>query len=124
MAIGLPTQITMRFPRSSGVLLHPTSLPGAYGVGDLGPHARRFVDFLEDAGQSLWQVLPLNPPGYGESPYQCYSAIAGNPLLIRVLSAVLPLPGITHMYTADPQITERLWERNVTFFRQHLGGPK
>jgi 4-alpha-glucanotransferase len=74
----------MRFPRSSGLLLHPTSLPGAYGIGDLGPHARRFVDFLEDAGQSLWQVLPLNPPGYGESPYQCYSAIAGNPLLIHL----------------------------------------
>src|SRR5437588_12890069 len=74
----------MRFPRSSGILLHPTSLPGGHGIGDLGPCARQFADFLHDSGQTLWQVLPLNPPGYGESPYQCYSAIAGNPLLIHV----------------------------------------
>src|SRR5215472_3853528 len=72
----------MRFPRSSGVLLHPTSLPGPFGIGDLGPEARRFVDFLADAGQTLWQVLPLGPTGYGDSPYQCFSALAGNPLLI------------------------------------------
>src|SRR5436305_9041432 len=83
----------MRFPRSSGILLHPTSLPGAHGIGDLGPDAHRFADFLADAGQSVWQVLPLNPPGYGESPYQCYSAVAGNPLLIHVDSpASHPLP--------------------------------
>jgi 4-alpha-glucanotransferase len=74
----------MRFPRSSGILLHPTSLAGPYGIGDLGPQARRFVDFLADAGQSLWQVLPLGPTGYGESPYQCFSAWAGNPLLISL----------------------------------------
>jgi 4-alpha-glucanotransferase len=72
----------MRFPRSSGILLHPTSLPGAHGIGDLGPEARRFADFLADAGQTVWQVLPLNPPGYGESPYQCFSSFAGNPMLI------------------------------------------
>src|SRR2546430_5705991 len=74
----------MRFTRSSGILLHPTSLPGAHGIGDLGPDAHQFADFLADAGQSIWQVLPLNPPGYGESPYQCYSVTAGNPLLIHV----------------------------------------
>jgi len=63
-------------------LLHPTSLPGPFGIGDLGSHARRFVDFLADAGQTLWQVLPLGPTGFGDSPYQCFSARAGNPLLI------------------------------------------
>jgi len=72
----------MNFPRSSGVLLHPTSLPGPFGIGDLGPQAYAFADFLEAAGQSLWQVLPLGPTGYGDSPYACYSAFAGNTLLI------------------------------------------
>lgn len=68
--------------RTSGILLHPTSLPGPYGIGDLGPAAFRFVDFLEEAGQGLWQMLPIGPTGYGDSPYQCLSAFAGNPLLI------------------------------------------
>lgn len=72
----------MTFPRASGILLHPTSLPGPYGVGDLGDEAYRFADFLIAAGQSLWQVLPLGPTGYGDSPYACYSAFAGNELLI------------------------------------------
>lgn len=72
----------MTFPRSAGILLHPTSLPGRFGIGDLGPEAYKFVDHLEAAGQSLWQVLPLGPTGYGDSPYQCFSAYAGNPLLI------------------------------------------
>ena len=70
------------FPRSSGVLLHVTSLPGAFGIGDLGAHATAFVDFLHRAGQSVWQVLPLGPPALGNSPYSCYSAFAGNSLLI------------------------------------------
>ncbi len=74
----------MRFPRSSGILLHPTSLPGPWGIGDLGPTAYSFVDFLHAAGQSLWQILPLGPTGYGDSPYQCFSAFAGNPLLISL----------------------------------------
>ncbi|HUN89742.1 MAG TPA: 4-alpha-glucanotransferase [Terriglobales bacterium] len=74
----------MNFPRSSGVLLHPTSLPGPYGLGDFGPEAYRFVEFLHAAGQKLWQVLPLNPTGYGDSPFQCFSASAGNPLLISL----------------------------------------
>lgn len=72
----------MRFPRSSGLILHPTSLPGQYGIGDFGTSAYAFVDWLADAGQKLWQVLPLGPTGYGDSPYQLFSAFAGNPLLI------------------------------------------
>ncbi len=68
--------------RSSGILLHPTSLPSPFGIGDLGPEAYKFVDFLADAGQTLWQVLPLGPTGYGDSPYASYSAFAGNTLLI------------------------------------------
>ena len=68
--------------RSSGILLHPTSLPGPFGIGDFGPEAFRFADFLHDAGQKLWQMLPIGPTGYGDSPYQCFSAFAGNPLLI------------------------------------------
>lgn len=68
--------------RTSGILLHPTSLPGPYGIGDMGPAAYRFVDLLAESGQGLWQVLPLGPTGYGDSPYQCTSAFAGNPLLI------------------------------------------
>lgn len=70
------------FPRSSGVLLHPTSLPGRYGVGDLGEWAYRFVDWLASAGQAVWQVLPLGPTSYADSPYQSLSTFAGNPLLI------------------------------------------
>lgn len=68
--------------RLCGILLHPTSLPGPYGIGTLGTQARAFVDFLHDAGQSIWQVLPLGPTGYGDSPYACLSTFAGNPLLI------------------------------------------
>jgi len=72
------------FPRSSGILLHPTSLPGRYGIGDLGDNAYRFVDWLVDHGQSIWQVLPLGPTSYGDSPYQTLSAFAGNPNLISL----------------------------------------
>jgi 4-alpha-glucanotransferase len=72
----------MTFPRSSGILLHPTSLPGPFGVGDLGPQAYAFADFLSASAQDLWQMLPLGPTGYGDSPYACYSAFAGNTLLI------------------------------------------
>lgn len=70
--------------RESGILLHITSLPSPHGVGDLGAAAYRFVDFLLRTGQQIWQVLPLGPTGYGNSPYQCYSAFAGNPLLISL----------------------------------------
>jgi len=72
----------VKWPRSAGILLHPTSLPGRFGIGDLGPEAYEFVNFLTAAGMHVWQVLPLNPTGYGDSPYQCFSAFAGNPLLI------------------------------------------
>ncbi len=72
----------MKFERSSGILLHPTSLPGTYGIGDIGPSAHRWLDFLNRSGCELWQVLPLGPTGYGDSPYQCFSAFAGNPYLI------------------------------------------
>lgn len=72
----------MKFERSSGVLLHPTSLPGSFGIGDLGPQAHRWIDFLSRSGCGLWQVLPLGPTGYGDSPYQSFSAFAGNPYLI------------------------------------------
>lgn len=71
-------------PRTSGLLLHPTSLPGAGGIGELGGEARAFIDFLAGAKQGLWQVLPLGPTGYGDSPYQCFSAFAGNPLLVAL----------------------------------------
>jgi 4-alpha-glucanotransferase len=74
----------MIFSRSSGILLHPTSLPGPYGIGDLGAEAYRFADFLHASGMKIWQVLPLNPTGYGDSPYQSFSAFAGNPLLISL----------------------------------------
>ncbi|MCL2363369.1 MAG: 4-alpha-glucanotransferase [Defluviitaleaceae bacterium] len=68
--------------RASGVLAHPTSFPGPYGMGDLGAGAYEFVDWLAEAGQTLWQILPLGPTGFGDSPYQSFSSFAGNPLLI------------------------------------------
>ncbi|MUG94091.1 4-alpha-glucanotransferase [Scytonema sp. UIC 10036] len=74
----------MPFPRSSGILLHPTSFPGRFGIGDLGLEAYQFIDFLRDSCQQFWQVLPLGPTGYGNSPYACYSALAGNPFLISL----------------------------------------
>ena len=80
--------------RSSGILLHITSLPSKYGIGNLGKEAYAFVDFLKQAGQKYWQILPLCPPGYGDSPYQGFSTFAGNPYLI------------------DPeQLVERSWLR-------------
>ena len=72
----------MRFPRSSGILLHITSLPSSFGVGDLGPAAREFVKFLQASGQKIWQILPLCPPAQGHSPYSSFSVFAGNPILI------------------------------------------
>src|ERR671932_266321 len=70
--------------RASGVLLHPTSFPGPGGIGELGSAAYRFVDWLHAAGQQFWQILPLGPTGYGDSPYASFSAFAGNPLLISI----------------------------------------
>ena len=74
----------MPFQRASGILLHPTSLPGQYGMGDLGPKAYEFVDFLTETGQQIWQILPLGPTGHGNSPYMSYSAMAGNNMLISL----------------------------------------
>jgi len=74
----------LNFPRASGILLHPTSLPGRFGIGDLGSEACRFADFLVSTGQHLWQVLPLGPTGHGNSPYNCLSVFAGNPLLVSL----------------------------------------
>ena len=74
----------MSFPRLTGILLHPTSLPSRGGIGDFGPAAYEFLDFLASARQGLWQVLPLGPPANGDSPYSSTSAFAGNPLLISL----------------------------------------
>jgi len=85
----------MTFNRSSGILLHPTSLPGPNGIGELGPAAYRWIDFLADAGCRYWQILPLGPTSYGDSPYQCFSAFAGNPYLVsfeRLLEEGLLVP--------------------------------
>jgi 4-alpha-glucanotransferase len=101
----------MRFPRSSGILLHPTCLPGPFGVGDFGSEAFAFVDFLKAAGQKLWQVLPLNPTGYGDSPFQCFSARAGNHLLISLEK--LREQGI--LEEADLASPPRFSEDNVDF---------
>src|SRR3954451_6674703 len=74
----------MTFPRSTGILLHPTSFPSRGGIGDFGPAAYEFLDFLTEAKQSLWQILPLGPVGYGNSPYSSTSAFAGNRLMISL----------------------------------------
>ncbi|WP_054693145.1 4-alpha-glucanotransferase [Geotalea toluenoxydans] len=78
----------MQRRRKSGILLHPSSLPGPGGIGSLGEDAYRFVDFLQKADQTMWQILPLGPTAYGNSPYSCYSAFAGNPLLISLESII------------------------------------
>ena len=85
----------MTLPRSAGLLLHPTSLPGPNGIGELGPEAHRFRDTLAESGLRIWQMLPLGPTGYGNSPYQCFSAFAGNPLLIHVPGAQEDFPAHT-----------------------------
>jgi 4-alpha-glucanotransferase len=78
----------MEFKRNSGVILHPTSLPGPFGIGDLGPTAINWLDFLAKAEMGLWEILPLGPTGYGDSPYQCFSAFAGNTNLISPILLV------------------------------------
>jgi 4-alpha-glucanotransferase len=88
------TSQPMRLPRAAGILLHPTSLPGPNGIGEFGPEALHFLDLLAEAGITLWQMLPLGPTGYGDSPYQCFSSFAGNSLLIRV-------PGDVEGFPAD-----------------------
>ncbi len=99
----------MRFPRSSGVLLHPTSFPGRYGIGEIGQTAYAFVDWLASAAQQLWQIMPLGPTGYGDSPYQSFSAFAGNPLLLSLdtLAADGYLPA-TELHTLPNFPAERV----------------
>ncbi|HEX7556128.1 MAG TPA: 4-alpha-glucanotransferase, partial [Leptolinea sp.] len=84
----------MNYERQAGILLHPTSLSGPDGIGDLGPAAYKWIDAIHKAGFSLWQVLPLGPTGYGDSPYQCFSAFAGNPILVS--PALLLDEGLLH----------------------------
>ncbi|MEB3356687.1 MAG: 4-alpha-glucanotransferase [Synechococcales bacterium] len=74
----------MPFPRTSGLLLHPTSFPSRFGMGDVGGAAYQFIDFLSESQQKIWQVLPLGPTGHGNSPYMSYSSMAGNPMLINL----------------------------------------
>jgi 4-alpha-glucanotransferase len=105
--------------RSGGILLHPSSLPGPHGIGDLGPRAYEFVDWLEAAGCRLWQVLPLGPTGYGNSPYQSRSAFAGNPLLISpdllVRDGLLKVSELTERPAFDTRARRRV--RRVNFGR-------
>ncbi len=117
--------------RRSGVLLHITSLPGPHGVGDFGPDAYRFVDWLASAGQSLWQMLPINPIGPGDSPYQSVSAFAGSPLMVALEPLVargwlapvaLPTPGFepqrVDFARVVPWRLARLREAAAGFFAQ------
>ena len=92
----------MATKRASGILLHPTSLPGRFGIGDLGPEAFRWVDFLAAAKQKLWQVLPLGQTGFGDSPYQCFSAFAGNAYLISPEALVEDLDLFLQKAVEDP----------------------
>lgn len=111
----------MRFQRLSGVLLHPTSLPSRFGVGDFGKEAYQFIDFLAESGQSLWQILPLGPTGYGDSPYQCFSAFAGNTLLISPERLVVEgLLAKTDLRNAPQFSTERVDYGGVIAYKNAL----
>ena len=92
----------MELPRAYGLLLHPTSLPGPYGIGVLGEEAFAFLRFLGESGARYWQVLPLGPTGYGDSPYQSFSAFAGNPYLIDLR----PLAEAGYLRLEDPGFPE------------------
>jgi 4-alpha-glucanotransferase len=118
-------------PRASGILLHITSLPGGFGIGELGKEAYRFADFLTESGQKIWQVLPLGPAGAGNSPYQCYSVFAGNPLMISFEKLVkqqlidpadlqqLPLlPGAMVDYDAVRQFKLPLLKKSYRLFKK------
>jgi 4-alpha-glucanotransferase len=87
--------------RKCGILVHPTSFPGPFGIGDLGPSAYAFIDFLAESGQTLWQVLPLGPTGYGDSPYQSFSSFAGQPLLVS--PELLARMGLLHAEDLEPK---------------------
>ena len=108
-----------RFSRASGILLHITSLPGQHGIGDLGPGAYGFVDFLASAQQGLWQILPLAPPGEGESPYGALSAFGGNPLLISLTrladEGLLDRDRLANASTFSPQRVDYPAVRSLKF---------
>ena len=114
----------MRFPRAAGVLAHPTSFPTRYGIGDLGGSAYHFVDFLVKSRQSLWQILPLGPTGYGDSPYQCFSAFAGNPLLISpdqlLQEGFLPAEAVQQVPPFPTEVVDFGWviDYKYQFLRQ------
>lgn len=123
----------MELKRESGILLHPTSFPSRYGIGDLGSEAFQFINFLVESKQSLWQVLPLNPVGFGESPYQCFSAFAGNPLLISIdkliESGLLPSEAVEEVprfdnakvnYQAVKEYKEKLFRRAYRAFKEKV----
>jgi len=101
----------MSFPRSAGILLHPTSLPGPHGIGAIGSEAHQFLDTLAQAGLRIWQMLPMGPTGYGNSPYQCFSAFAGNPFLIDV-------PGVESEFPAHTVDFERVIPHKQALLRQ------
>ena len=125
--------------RSSGLLLHPTSLPGPFGIGDLGPAANAWVDALVRAKQTWWQILPLGPTGYGDSPYQSFSAFAGNPYLISPdllardglvtradLDALRTPAGPVNYGTVIPAkaaLLDRAWDRFTSGATPTLRGP-
>ena len=104
----------MNIRRAAGVLLHPTSLPGRFGIGDFGDEVMSFLDWAEEAGLRVWQILPLNPPGYGNSPYGCHSSYAGNPLLISpqhlVEDGLLPTVGDVPHFPDDHVDFDRVTE--------------
>ena len=111
----------MIFPRRSGILLHITSLPGSHGIGDFGSSAHEFVEFLARSGQKIWQVLPLSPTGYGDSPYQCFSAFAGNPLFIDLCALrEMGLLSAQDLATAPTFPAEKVAYSPVIDFKQGL----
>ena len=93
--------------RQSGILVHPTSFPGPYGIGDLGKGAYDFIDFLQAGGQTLWQCLPLGPTGFGDSPYQSFSAFAGQPTAPADVPVWNPAFDVTPHSLLTGIITER-----------------
>ncbi len=123
-------------PRAAGILLHVTSLPGPHGIGDLGPAASAFLAWAESAGLAVWQVLPLGPTGYGNSPYGALSAFAGNPLLISperlAEEGLLPGPALAARPTFAPDRVdyeaaapwkERVLRSSFAHFREHAPAP-
>src|SRR5262249_61785393 len=100
----------MSFPRASGILLHPTSLPGRFGIGDLGTAAYEFVDFLIETGQSLWQAVALRPTGYRDFPFSCFFTFAGNQLLVHL--EALGVDGLLAAIDIEKELrclVRRLW---------------